>query len=159
MNFKICQEIGTCWKAKRMDGLPVSDMFMQVIPVIMTGASLSSSLYFILIWLFDPECCLCNLVIVSLDSIFSKGWAKNAKYAIVSSLYFSLFRIEYLYYFTVWKFTSTYKGSKTQGCSIQWTIICLTLLAKKRINFAAYHVNKLKVEVKKLARSLDLRKA
>ena len=158
MKFKICQEIGTSWKAKRMDGLPVS-VFMQVILVIMTGASLSSSLYFILIWLFDPECCLCNLVIVILDSIFSKGWAKNAKYAIVSSLYFSLFRIEYLYYFTVWKFTSTYKGSKTQGCSIQWTIICLTLLAKKRINFAAYHVNKLKVEVKKLARSLDLRKA
>ena len=156
MKFKICQEIGTCWKAKRMNGLPVS-VFMQVILVIMTGASLSSSLYFILIWLFDPECCLCNLVIVILDSISSKGWAKNAKYAIVSSLYFSLSRIEYLYYFTVWKFTSTYKGSKTQGCSIQWTIICLTLLAKKRINFAACHVNKLKV--KKLARSLDLRKA
>ena len=48
MKFKICQEIGTSWKAKRMDGLPVS-VFTQVILVIMTGASLSSSLYFILI--------------------------------------------------------------------------------------------------------------
>ena len=90
MKFKICQEIGTSWKAKRMDGFPVS-VFMQVILVIMTGASLSSSLYFILIWLVDPECFLCNLVIVILDSIGSKGWAKNAKYAIVSSLYFPFF--------------------------------------------------------------------
>ena len=29
-----------------MDGLPVSDMFIQGILLIMTGASLSSSLYF-----------------------------------------------------------------------------------------------------------------
>ena len=85
-----------------MDGLPVSDMLMQVILYGNYDGCISFfSLYFILIRLFDPECCLCNLVIVILDSIFSKGWAKNAKYAIVSSLYFSLFRIEYLYYFTV----------------------------------------------------------
>ena len=51
---KTCQAIGTSWKAKRIDGLPVSDMFMQVILVIMTGASFSSSLYFILYsnWVF-----------------------------------------------------------------------------------------------------------